>query len=471
MRSAIYARQSADRKDSISIESQIEDCRTIAGDSPYIFSDRGYSGANLQRPAFCELMEHVDEGTIDRIYIYRLDRISRSLPDFVSLTEKLRKHGVTLISKSEGFDTSSETSLILLNILMMFAQMERGAISQRVRDNYHSRGKKGLYLGGYPPFGYDKKPITVGKIHTSCYVKNKNSELVEQIYKQYTAGGSYTGIAASLNDLGIRTSKGKSWTAGAIKRIIKSPVYAMADGAVYRYLKACGAVIHSPTDEFDGRHGCLCFGTPSARHGAKFSTLDGENIVIGFHEGIIPSSVWLSAQRKNVTPDYSRGGVSFLQGLMKCSCGYSLYTKSYRERKYLCCHGRRLHICDVRHIVTCDELEHILTPLICNRLDFLSGFSVSQPDSITQQELISLDEQYSRLLGLLSQSGDDEAVLIRRELDCISLRRREILFHRKTKPPKEIHFPSLSFSEKKSVCRQVIDRIEISGEEITVVWI
>lgn len=471
MRAAIYARQSADKRDSISIESQIEDCRSIAGEDPFIFSDKGYTGANLLRPAFCELMELVECGKIDKIIIYRLDRISRSLPDFVNLTEKLKRHGVTLCSKSEGFDTSSETSLILLNILMMFAQMERGAISQRVRDNYYSRGKKGLYLGGYAPFGYDKKPLVLGNIRTSYFVKNADSAIVHKIYEQYSNGASYTSLAAQLNDFRIPTSRGNRWTAGSIKRIIRNPVYVMANAEVYRFLLLSGAKVCSDPEIFDGRHGCICFGSPKERVGAKFSTLDGENVVIGAHEGIIEPSLWLSAQRKNTVGDYSKGQTSFLQGMMKCVCGYSLYLKSYKDRKYLCCRGRKLHICNISHAITCDELEQLIEPLICKRIEFLSRFEPATGDIDSAFELSELDRRFSRLIHMLSESTDDEAIIISRELSDIKKRRTQLCSAAISANQKRaIDFPSLTLLQKKSVCRQLIDRIEISETCIRIVW-
>ena len=470
MRSAIYARQSVDKKDSISIESQIDDCRNIAGDNPYIFSDKGFSGANLQRPSFTEMMECVENGEIDRIIIYRLDRISRSLPDFVNLTEKLRKHNVTLCSKSEGFDTSSETSLILLNILMMFAQMERGAISQRVRDNYYSRAKKGLYLGGSAPFGYDKVPLTIGNIHTSYLVENSDSEIVLEIYERYACSATYTSIAATLNDRQIKTSRGNYWTAGAVRRILRNPVYVRADKAVYRYLEASGAEICTPYELFDGRRGCICFGSPRERAFAKYTTLRNESIVIGFHEGIIPPNLWLSAQKKNTSGNISRGQASFLQGLMKCGCGYSLYTKRYKDRKYLCCRGRKLHICSISHPITCDELELLLEPLICKRLEFLSQFEERRDDS-ANYELLQLERKYSRLMHILAQSSENEATIIERELDDIKGQLATLTAPiMVSKNSSLLDFTSLDFPHKKAVVRQLIERIEISKDSINLIW-
>ena len=122
---AIYARQSVDKKGSLSIEGQIELCRKFAAGELRIFSDRGFSGKNMRRPAFGELMEAVEAGEIERIVVYRLDRFSRSLADFSRIWEVLQKNGVAFLSVSEQFDTSSPVGRAMLSIVMTFAQLER----------------------------------------------------------------------------------------------------------------------------------------------------------------------------------------------------------------------------------------------------------------------------------------------------------------------------------------------------------
>ena len=122
---AIYARQSIDKKGSLSIEGQIELCRKFTAGELRIFSDRGFSGKNMRRPAFGELMEAVEAGEIERIVVYRLDRFSRSLADFSRIWEVLQKNGVAFLSVSEQFDTSSPVGRAMLSIVMTFAQLER----------------------------------------------------------------------------------------------------------------------------------------------------------------------------------------------------------------------------------------------------------------------------------------------------------------------------------------------------------
>ena len=130
---AIYARQSIDKKGSLSIEGQIELCRKFTVDDALVFSDKGFSGKNTKRPAFGELMEAVEAGRVKKIVVYRLDRFSRSLADFSQIWELLRKNNVEFLSVNEQFDTSSPMGRAMLNIVMTFAQLERETTAERGR--------------------------------------------------------------------------------------------------------------------------------------------------------------------------------------------------------------------------------------------------------------------------------------------------------------------------------------------------
>lgn len=151
---AIYARQSVDKKDSLSIEGQIALCRRYAAPDALIFEDRGFSGKNTKRPAFTELMRAVEDRRVGRIVVYRLDRFSRSLADFSALWETLQKNGVAFQSVTEQFDTSGPMGRAMLHIVMTFAQLERETTAARVRDNYRHRVSLGAWPGGPAPYGF-----------------------------------------------------------------------------------------------------------------------------------------------------------------------------------------------------------------------------------------------------------------------------------------------------------------------------
>ena len=141
---ALYARKSVERENSISCETQIEYCREMIKpderDEKVIeYIDNGFSGGNINRDGFQDMMREVKHGKISKIIVYRLDRISRSLSDFVNILNVLKEHNVKFISSQESFDTSSTYGEMILKILMVFAEFERQSIIERVTQAYAHR--------------------------------------------------------------------------------------------------------------------------------------------------------------------------------------------------------------------------------------------------------------------------------------------------------------------------------------------
>ena len=186
---AIYARQSVDRIDSISVESQIEFCKKeVTGESYKVYTDKGYSGKNIDRPAFQDLLRDIEAGKVNRVIVYRLDRISRSVLDFANLIEVFQKNRVDFVSTMEKFDTSTPIGKAMLMIVMIFAQLERETIQQRVIDAYSSRSKRGFYMGGRVPFGFELVETTIDGIRTKMYKPiEEEAEVIRLIFSMYSA--------------------------------------------------------------------------------------------------------------------------------------------------------------------------------------------------------------------------------------------------------------------------------------------
>ena len=130
---ALYARKSIERENSISCETQLEYCKSVIkpeerSEKTVEFVDNGYSGGNVDRDGFQKMMREVEKGKISKIIVYRLDRISRSLSDFVNILNTLKEHNVEFISSQESFDTSSPYGEMIVKILMIFAEFERKSI-------------------------------------------------------------------------------------------------------------------------------------------------------------------------------------------------------------------------------------------------------------------------------------------------------------------------------------------------------
>ena len=119
------------------------------------FSDRGYSGKDTNRPDFQALLQDVRRGKVKKLIVYKLDRVSRSLLDFVDMIQLFKEHGVEFVSAQEMFDTASPYGEMLMKLLMVFAEFERTSIVNRIRDAYEKRSSMGLYAGGRRAYGYD----------------------------------------------------------------------------------------------------------------------------------------------------------------------------------------------------------------------------------------------------------------------------------------------------------------------------
>ena len=161
---AAYARQSVEKKNSLSIKGQLDLCTQTSGNSSLLmYSDQGYSGKNTDRPDFQRLLKDIKADKVSKLYVYRLDRFSRSIADFGQLWNVLQAHNVEFVSVTENFDTSTPMGRAMLHIIMVFAQLERETTAERVKDNYDSRAALGSWPGGPAPYGYRNGRTSTGK--------------------------------------------------------------------------------------------------------------------------------------------------------------------------------------------------------------------------------------------------------------------------------------------------------------------
>lgn len=240
-RCAIYTRKSTEQGlDAAvnSLETQRDVCQAYIkcqvhrnwAELPQRYDDGGYSGGTLARPALARLIRDIEEGRIDVIVVYKIDRLTRSLLDFVRLTEVLEKYGASFVSVTQAFDTSDSMGRLVLNVLLTFAQFERELASDRVRDKKAAMRKKGLFAGGLPPFGYLVE--RGGKL----VVDHERAPIVAWLYDQYP---KVRGVEVLVTELRKRGSLTRLWrtlggverggqpiTAAIVRQILKNPIYA-----------------------------------------------------------------------------------------------------------------------------------------------------------------------------------------------------------------------------------------------------
>ena len=319
---AIYARQSLNKKDSLSIDGQIELCKKLAGEDVVVFKDKGFSGKNTKRPAFMELMEAVEAGQVEKIYVYRLDRFSRSISDFSRIWELLEKNGTQFQSVTEQFDTSTPIGRAMLNIVMTFAQLERETTADRVKDNYIHRFDLGAWPGGPAPYGFDLNKITdaLGKSASSLSINADEADIVKRIFERYAESGtSLRSIAKELMDDKIHGPKREAWDNVTLSRLLHSPVYVKANEDVYWHYISLGLNISNDISDFDGVHGCNIMGQRD-RTRNKYNSLENQRLAVANYEGFIDAKLWLRVQEKlssnkQISLD-NAGKYSWLTGLL-----------------------------------------------------------------------------------------------------------------------------------------------------------
>jgi DNA invertase Pin-like site-specific DNA recombinase len=165
------------------------------------YDDGGFSGGTLNRPGVQRLLEDVREGLVDVIVVYKIDRLSRSLADFSKLVELFDQHKVTFVSVTQSFNTTTSMGRLTLNILLSFAQFERELGGERVRDKIAASRAKGIWMGGFPPLGYDV-------VERKLVPNPAEAKLVKRIFESFIAIGSMTTLANQLRAEGVMT---KSW--------------------------------------------------------------------------------------------------------------------------------------------------------------------------------------------------------------------------------------------------------------------
>jgi site-specific DNA recombinase len=194
------------------------------------YDDAGISGATLERPGLKRLLADVDAGLVDCIVVYKYDRLSRSMLDFLQLLDLLKKRGVSFVSVSQRFDTSTPVGEMTLNILLSFAQFERQIIAERTRDKIRAARRRGRWTGGMPPLGY-RVAAEGGKLVPD----ETEAEQVQEIFSLYVQTRSTLAVAQELTRRGSRrkswTTKtgrireGREWNIANLHRLLTDPIY------------------------------------------------------------------------------------------------------------------------------------------------------------------------------------------------------------------------------------------------------
>ena len=293
---------------------------------PDPYDDGGFSGSNMERPGLQRLLADVDAGKVDVIVVYKIDRLSRSLLDFMKMIERFNEKGISFVSVTQHFNTTDPTGRMFLSILITFAQYEREVIAERIRDKVAAAKRRGKYCGGPAILGYD-----VDREKKKLLVNPEEAPLVQHIFRRFTQLASARAVAAELNRQGYRT---KSWTTKKGKHRSGRPwntghIYRLLGNRLYR-----GEVVH------------------------KGKVYPGE------HEAIVSKGLWEKVQAvlsENTRAKQTKARtkiISPLEGVVRCghcdgAMGLTYTQKGPRRYTYYHCAK------DAKRAVSCCPLKRV----------------------------------------------------------------------------------------------------------------
>lgn len=497
MYDALYGRQSIEKKDSISVESQLEYCRYETHGEPYIeYTDRGFSGKDTNRPGFEKMMTDITKGKIKRVIVYKLDRISRSILDFANMMEVFQKYHVEFVSSTEKFDTSTPIGRAMLNICIVFAQLERETIQKRVTDAYYARSKRGFYMGGRVPYGYRLKETVIDNIRTSMYEEvPEESKQLKLIYSLYADSSSSLGdIIRYLNEHQIKNLRGGNWSTARLSEMLRNPVYVQADIDVYHFFQSQGANIYNPASDFTGYNACYLYkGTVSDTR--KQCDLTDKEIVLAPHMGFIPSKTWLACRLRCLNNRQStktcKPKNSWLVGKVKCgNCGYALTIRKAKTKwgRYFVC-SQSGNICKgAGCTIYADVLEDYMFKAIQTKLSEFKELSAVAEENVSQRStekkirLTQIDEEINELLSKVAGANNVLMKYINDKISELDAARQtlqeELLVETVTDTTGKVKqitnhvdkWDSLSFEDKQAVVDTLIKVIRIANGNIEITW-
>ncbi|WP_374429967.1 recombinase family protein [Tabrizicola sp.] len=247
LRCAVYTRKSSEEgleQEFNSLHAQREACEAFIASQRSEgwvlvrdqYDDGGISGGTLERPGLRQLMADIEDGLVDVVVVYKIDRLSRSLADFAKLVEVFDRNGVTFVSVTQSFNTTTSMGRLTLNILLSFAQFEREVTAERIRDKVAASRRKGMWMGGVPPYGYRVE-------NRKLLIYEESAAHVRWIFARFLEIGSATELAREVGKRGIRTPRGN--------RIDKKYIYRLLSNRAY-----IGEAVHKG-DSYPGEHDAI----------------------------------------------------------------------------------------------------------------------------------------------------------------------------------------------------------------------
>jgi site-specific DNA recombinase len=281
VRCAIYTRKSSDEgldQAFNSLDAQREACEAYIASQrfngwkvmPARYDDGGLSGGNLERPALQRLLDDIDAGRIEMVVVYKIDRLTRSLADFAKLVERFDAAGASFVSVTQQFNTSTSMGRLTLNVLLSFAQFEREVTAERIRDKIAASKKKGMWMGGRTPLGYDRND-------RSLVINQAEAETVRTLFRAYVELGNVRRLKDFADEHELKTKRHiyisgrEDWRRRLLPR---APLPSACQSRLHRPHPSQGRSVRRPA-RGDHRPGDLAAGPGASRHQLVESRLAG----------------------------------------------------------------------------------------------------------------------------------------------------------------------------------------------------
>lgn len=503
----IYARKSVERENSISCETQLEYCRSMIKPDerteeiiPIV--DNGFSGGNVNRDGFQKMMKLISQGKVSKVIVYKIDRISRSLSDFMQILADFKEYHVEFVSSQESFDTTSPYGEMLIKLLMVFAEFERTSTIERVTQAYAHRSEMGFYMGGRRPYGFELVPAVIHNIKTKK-LEPVPAEM-EQIRYIFEVYAQENVSLRRLQNLLVAEKRfpldGSSWTTSKLSTLLKNPIYVKADSDIYAYYERKGVRIHSDISLFTGEYGAQLYG--HTKHKRELSDWSDMKLVLLSHQGTIDSAVWLKCQRKleknrQITNSYS-STTSWLAGKVVCEkCGYTMTTvkgkvnKNGEFRRYFNCTGKsNKKICTgTRVTIYAQDLERMVYDCITEKFSELTGAvpGIRQTDTAEindiKLKILSIEKSRQQIVDMLLADDvnrdvkellNQRATQLKKEQSILNDRMDEIR-NKANETAAVVDFAeswkTADYECKKSVAMLMIHQITVSEDgSINIIW-
>lgn len=361
----IYSRKSIFSGRGDSIENQIVLCKEyIASHFPnssesdiMIFEDEGFSGKNMERPRFQQMLSHIRQGAVDYVVCYRLDRVSRNVKDFSNLVELLQEYHTDFICIKEEFDTGTPMGRAMMYIASIFSQLERETIGERVKDNFYLLARTGRWLGGPRPTGFIPTEDTIleeGKEKTAFRLTPiaEELEIVKQVFALFLQTASLNGTVLTLVQSGTLTRDQKRFTISSLKSLLRNPVYAKASSEVYQYFLQRNSDLAFDLKDCDNISGLMTYNRSTiGKKGKELRDYADWIVSIGKQEGIINGEDWVRTQEildgkaMQFAGKSEQKHTALLVGMIRCKhCGASMRVQmdgkpkkdGMRPMRYVC---------------------------------------------------------------------------------------------------------------------------------------